>query len=75
MRSADESRELGTAAATATATNETLPTRGRLSMLDKLEFMVEFWGLKARNKARGKPLSGFERVVWRPSQLTAPRES
>ena len=44
-------------------------------MLDTLEFMVEFWGLKARNEARGKPLSGFERVVWRPSQLTAPRES
>lgn len=31
-------------------------------MLDKLEFMIKFWGLKGRNEARGKPLSGFERV-------------
>lgn len=31
-------------------------------MLDKLDFMVRFWRLKARHEARGKPLSGFERV-------------
>jgi hypothetical protein len=42
--------------------NEKLPSEGKLSMLDKLDFMVRFWRLKARNEARGVPLSGFERV-------------
>lgn len=31
-------------------------------MLDKLDFMVRFWRLKARHEAQGRPLSGFERV-------------
>ncbi|MCK6588708.1 MAG: hypothetical protein HUU21_26710 [Polyangiaceae bacterium] len=42
--------------------DEKRPGEGKLSMLDKLDLMVRFWRLKARNEARGKPLSGFERV-------------
>jgi hypothetical protein len=31
-------------------------------MLEKLDFMVRFWQLRARHEALGAPLSGFERV-------------
>src|ERR1700759_1153191 len=31
-------------------------------MLDKLDFMVRFWQLRARHDAMGAPLASFERV-------------
>lgn len=38
------------------------PDIGRLSMLDKLDFMVRFWRLRARHKTIEKPLSASERL-------------
>src|SRR5262249_38730949 len=38
------------------------PVRRVHTMLDKLDFMVRFWQLRARHDAIGAPLSAFERV-------------
>jgi hypothetical protein len=62
MTPADDLGELGTTAASPAINDEKLPSEGKLSMLDKLDFMVRFWRLRARNEAQGMPLSGFERV-------------
>jgi hypothetical protein len=62
MMHPDDARELGTTAASPATSEGKLPSGGKLSMLDKLDFMVRFWRLKARDEARGKPLSGFERI-------------
>jgi hypothetical protein len=35
---------------------------GRFLVLEKLDFMVRFWSLKARHEAMGAPLSPIERV-------------
>jgi hypothetical protein len=62
MRRTDDASRLGTPAALLDPDDDPSPSEGRISMLDKLDFMVRFWRLRARHEALDKPLTAFERV-------------
>jgi hypothetical protein len=57
----DSSVSSGTAGAALENDDKTSGARS-LSMLDKIDFMVRFWRLRARHEALDTPLSGSERV-------------
>jgi hypothetical protein len=62
MKRADDANEPGMAAALVDLDDDGSPDTERISMLDKLDFMVRFWRLRARHEVLEQPLSAFERM-------------